>query len=71
MPYSSDDACVFTKTDGNNTVMTMVNLRNTPVTYTFPGALTNTGWTDAFDGSSQQAGTTITLPAYGYKVWKH
>jgi glycosidase len=69
--YSSDDVCVFTKTAGSNSVMTMVNLRNTPVTYTFPAALTGTDWTDAFDGTSQHAGTTITLPAYGYKVWQH
>ncbi|HVU53855.1 MAG TPA: alpha-amylase family glycosyl hydrolase [Puia sp.] len=68
--YASDDACVFTKTTGNNTVLTMVNLRNAPVTYTFPAALANTDWTDVFDGTSQHAGMTITLPAYGYKVWQ-
>lgn len=69
--YSSDDACVFTKTAGANTVMTMVNLRNTPLTYTFPATLTNTDWTDAFDGTARHADTTITLSAYEYKVWQH
>jgi hypothetical protein len=68
--YSSDDACVFTKTAGSNAVMTMVNLRNTPVTYSFPAALTGTDWTDAFDGTSRHAGVTITLSPYEYKVWQ-
>jgi glycosidase len=69
--YSSDDVCVFTKTVGTNAVLTMVNLRNTPVTYTFPAGLTGTDWTDAFDGTNQHAGATITLSAYGYAVWQH
>jgi len=50
--------------------MTMVNLRNAPVTYTFPATPTNTDWTDAFDGTARHAGTTITLSAYGYMVWQ-
>jgi len=69
--YSSDDVCVFTKTSGSSTVLVMVNLRNTPVDYTFPPGLANTDWTDAFDASAQHAGATISLLAYGYKVWQH
>jgi len=69
--YSSDDVCVFTKTSGNNTVLVLVNLRNMAINYTLPSTLANPDWTDAFDGSAQHAGSSISLPAYGYKVWQH
>jgi glycosidase len=69
--YTSDDVCAFTKTSSGVTVLVLVNLRNKPVDYTLPAALTNTDWTDAFGGAARHADATITLPAYGYKIWQH
>lgn len=68
--YDSDDICAFTKTSGTNTVLVLVNLRNTAIDYALPSALTNTDWTDVFDGTAQHAGSIISLPAYGYKIWQ-
>jgi glycosidase len=68
--YSSGDICAFTKTSGSSTVLVLVNLRNRSIDYAVPAALANTDWTDVFDGTPQHAGSTISLPAYGYKVWQ-
>jgi glycosidase len=67
--YSSDDICVFTKTTGASSVLVAVNLRDTPAVYGVPAVLQG-NWSDAFDGSAQAVGATLSLPAYGYKVFK-
>jgi glycosidase len=67
--YGSDDICAFTKTSGGSTVLVLVNLRNKAIDYILPSVLAHTDWTDVLDGTMQHLGSTITLPAYGYKVW--
>jgi glycosidase len=68
--YSSDDVCVFTKTLGNDKVLVLSNLRDRAVTYTFPAALANTGWKDAFTGGKTTTGKEITVEPYQYIVLK-
>jgi glycosidase len=69
--YSSDDVCVFTKTEGSKKVLVLSNLRNKAVTYSVPGALANSSWKDAFNGSKITVGNSITLEPYSYIVLKN
>jgi glycosidase len=68
--YDNNDICAFTKTAPGDTVFAVVNLRNSSITYPIPAALQNTSWYDGFDGSAQSPGTQLTLPAYGYQVFR-
>src|SRR6202012_2944518 len=56
--YDNNDVCAFTKTAPGDTVLVMVNLRNTAVTYPVPAALQNTAWLDGFDNSAKSLGTS-------------
>ncbi|MDJ1484933.1 MULTISPECIES: alpha-amylase family glycosyl hydrolase [Xanthocytophaga] len=68
--FSSDDVCVFTKHVEGETILVIANLRNKAVTYSVPGALVNTAWTDVFTNTSTAVSNQISLPAYSYKVLK-
>jgi len=69
--YSSDDVCVFTKTEGSKKVLVLTNLRNKPVTYTVPAALANSQWKDAFKNSKTTIGASVNLEPYAYMVLKN
>jgi glycosidase len=68
--YDNNDICAFTKTAPGDTVFVAVNLRNTTLDYPVPPALQGTAWSDAFSGNTQPLGTQLSLPAYGYVVWR-
>ncbi|GAB3297829.1 alpha-amylase family protein [Hymenobacter tenuis] len=68
--YSSADVCAFTKTEGNDQALVLVNVRNTASTYQLPPALAASTWSDALQGGSVNLGSQVTLPAYGYLVLK-
>lgn len=68
--YSTASVCAFTKTAGPEQAFVLVNVRNTPATYSVPAALVNTTWTNALAGGSVTVGTSVSLPAYGYLVLK-
>jgi Glycosidases len=68
--YSTKDVCSFTKTQGTETVWVIVNMRNTPVTYTLPSVLANSTWTDGLNGGTVSLATQATLQAYAYMVLK-
>jgi glycosidase len=69
--YSSDDVCVFTKTEGAEKVLVMVNLRNKPVTYAVPATLANTSWKDAFNSAETTLKNAVNLKPYAYLVLKN
>ncbi len=69
-PYSNDDVCAFTKQQGNEKVLVIVNLRNKMVDYTLPAALANTSWSDAMNGGNATLTTKVTLQPYTYLVLK-
>ena len=69
-PYSTASVCAFTKVAGSEQAFVVVNVRNTPTTYTVPAALANTTWTNALQAGTTTVGTQISLPAYGYLVLK-
>ncbi len=69
--YSSADVCVFTKQQGTEKVLVLVNLRNNSVVYTVPSVLNNTNWIDAINGGAMSISNQVSLPAYGYLVLKN
>lgn len=67
--YSNDDICVFTKTTSGSTVLVVANLRGTAGSYTVPADLQGS-WMDAFDSSTQQLGSQLSLAPFQYKVFQ-
>ena len=69
--YDNNDVCVFTKTAGDSSVLVLVNLRNTTISYPVPAALQQTSWTDAFAGGAVSVGTQVSLAPYQYMVLRN
>jgi glycosidase len=67
--YSTDDVCAFTKTDGQEQVLVLANLRNAAVNYPVPASVGTAGWRNAFDGKPA-ALTNLTLQPYQYLILK-
>lgn len=68
--YSNADICAFTKQQGTDEVLVLVNLRNTVINYPIPAAIANTTWTDAYNGATDSLNTQITMQPYSYMVMK-
>ena len=68
--YSNNDILVFTRSLPGDTVLVIVNLRNSPSSYTTPAALTIAAWKNAFDGSNSPFSMPpqINLQPYEYRV---
>jgi len=67
--YSTDDVCVFTKTDGKEQVLVLANLRNAALNYQVPNTVGSMGWRHVFDGKPA-ALTNLTLQPYQYLILK-
>ena len=67
--YTSDDACAFVKKEGSEEVFVLVNVRNRPVTYTLPGAVSGK-WKNEFSGKETKLAKAISLEPYQYLVFK-
>jgi uncharacterized protein YjdB len=67
--YSDANVCAFTKINGSEKVVVIVNLRNSSQNYVIPSALAGT-YNDAYTNASTTltSGSTLTLGAFGYKV---
>jgi glycosidase len=65
--YTSDDVCAFTRQEGTKQVLVLVNVRNRPITFTLPSAVSRK-WTDAFSGKTKKFGKTVLLEPYEYLV---
>jgi glycosidase len=66
--YTNDDVCAFTKQQGNEQVLVLVNVRNRVVTYPLHSAV-NGSWKDAFSGTNITLGKTISLEPFQYLVF--
>ena len=66
--YSSDDVCAFTKQQGDEKVVVIVNLRNSNVDYSLDPTLVNTSWTDAMNGEKVRLSEKISLKPYTYLI---
>lgn len=62
--YNSDDVCAFTKTYNTETVLIMINLRNTTLLYNTPAAVNGVNWLDAFSGMAIPVGAQVSLAPY-------
>jgi len=69
--YDNNDVCAFTKTSGDSSAAVLVNLRNATITYPVPAALVGTAWTNAWDGTAVNLGTTVVLAPYQYMVLRN
>jgi glycosidase len=67
---SSANICVFTRKSDTEEVLVLVNVRDTPQTYTFSPVLANTSWTDAYTQSTVEFGATVEMGEYEFKVLK-
>ena len=66
--YSSADVCAFTKIQGGEQVLVLVNLRNASVPYPLPAALARTRWHDALGGPAPALTAPLTLRPFEYVV---
>ena len=66
--YSSQDICAFTKSLGKEQVLTLVNLRNTPITYQVPAALARQKWRNALEGKPSPLQSTLRLQPFQYVI---
>jgi uncharacterized protein YjdB len=69
--YDNADVCAFKKVSGTQTVFVLANLRNASKTFTLPSGIASTTMIDAFSNASVSLGTSITLSAYQYRVFKN
>jgi glycosidase len=68
--YSDSDVCVFTKTQAREKILVISNLRNHTTSYTVPGVLTNTSWTDVINNGKVKVGKQLILKPYTYFILK-
>jgi hypothetical protein len=62
--YTTSDVCAFIKKIGAEKVFVISNLRNTPVSFSIPPAISATSWKDAFTGSKRALSSTIDPEPY-------
>ncbi|MBA3962707.1 MAG: alpha-glucosidase C-terminal domain-containing protein [Chthoniobacterales bacterium] len=66
--FSSEDVCAFVKSYKSEEVLVVVNLRNSPVSYAIPSALSNTEWKDAYNGTEVTLTDHLELQPFQYEV---
>lgn len=66
--YPDNNVVAFKRSSGQEEVLVMVNVRNSPVTYNLPVELNNTSWREAFDGSEKIIAGSVEFEAYEYFV---
>jgi len=69
--FSSSNVCAFERTASGDTVMIVVNVRNSAQTFTLPAAVANTSWYDGLNSNASLSLTTsVTLQPYQYMLLK-
>ena len=68
--FGTDDVCAFTKTQGDEQILVVANLRNTPDACALPEALSAEQWQDAYSGAAITLGKEVDLKPYQYNVYK-
>lgn len=67
---TSGDVATVLRTSGTRRAAVFVNMRNRDVTVTVPVTWPAASWVDAFTDLPVSATSALTLPPYGYAVWK-
>jgi glycosidase len=68
--FSDPNVSVFEKVSGTESVLVIVNTRNTAINYTLPAGIANTAWTDALNGGANSLAAQLSLQPYQYLVLK-
>ncbi|HRD83364.1 MAG TPA: alpha-amylase family glycosyl hydrolase, partial [Saprospiraceae bacterium] len=68
--YSSSNVAAFTRKQGNEEVLVLVNVRNSNQDFTLPANLRLSDWYDAYSNAPVSLATTVSLGAYQYRVLK-
>ena len=68
--YTSANVSAFTKILNSDTLLVMVNVRNTDQLYTVPANFIYTDWINTLSGKSISLTTTFDLPPYDYFILK-
>lgn len=69
--YSSSDVVVFKRSNSEQEVLVLANVRNSPKTYELPDALTGTDWVNVLTENSVSLAGSMDLGAYEYVILKH
>ncbi len=69
--YSNADVCAFTREQGGEKVLVIVNVRNSTLNFTLPAALENTSWKDAFTNGNVTLSNNVSLQPFTYIVLKN
>ena len=69
VPFNNSDVVSFERISGADTVLVLVNVRNTSVTYSLDAFLVNTTWKDAMNNDALVKLTDqVVLPGYAYWI---
>lgn len=67
--YATADVAAFEKSNGNEQVLVIVNVRNIPVTFPVNASLSGE-WKDGLDADrAVNLATQLSLPAFGYRIF--
>jgi len=66
--YSTADVCAFTKQQGDEKVLVIVNLRDKPVKLVLPKAVANSSWKEVMKGGKVALKSRINLKPYSYLI---
>ncbi|MCG2615064.1 alpha-amylase family glycosyl hydrolase [Terrimonas sp. NA20] len=66
--FSNADVCAFTKKEGKETVLVIVNLRAEEMSYALPSVVARSSWKDIFTGGKAKLPAKIKLAPYSYRV---
>lgn len=69
-PALSPDLVTVLRTSGTRQVAVLVNMRNRTTSVTLPADWQAKPWRDVFTGQSVSPSASLSLPAYGYLLWK-
>ncbi|QCR22790.1 alpha-amylase family glycosyl hydrolase [Pontibacter sp. SGAir0037] len=68
--YSSNDVAAFKRTDGNEEVVVIVNIRNNTINFQLPSTLASTSWQNALTNESVALSSSVSLAPYSYLILK-
>ncbi|WP_462267620.1 alpha-amylase family glycosyl hydrolase [Mucilaginibacter sp.] len=68
--YNNADVIAFERTAGTDDVLVLVNARNTAVNYPVPAQLQGGNWANGYTNATVTLPAQLSLPAYGYAVFK-
>lgn len=70
MDYSQSTVLAFSKTDGNEELLILVNTSSSPEPFQIPSALTGSSWTNLETGANETLSNSLSLAASAYRIYK-